>query len=75
MLLADFSNVFDSIHRGKMEQILLAHGLPKETVTAITMLYRNTEVKVRYRMETGFFDIVTGVLLGDTSVPYLFISD
>ena len=26
---------FDSIHRGKMEQILLAYGLPKETVTAI----------------------------------------
>ena len=38
---------FDSIHRGKMEQILLAYGLPKETVAAITILYRNTKVKVR----------------------------
>ena len=37
----------DSIHRGKMEQILLAYGLPKETVAAITILYGNTKVKLR----------------------------
>ena len=35
----DFTKAFDSIHRGKMEQILLAYGLPKETVAAITILY------------------------------------
>ena len=29
---------FDSIHRGKMEQIILAYGLPKETVVAIMIL-------------------------------------
>ena len=33
ILFADFSNAFDSIHREKMKQILLAHGLPNETVT------------------------------------------
>ena len=27
--------------------ILLAYGLPKETVAAIMILYRNTKVKVR----------------------------
>ena len=46
-----------------MEQILLAYGLPKETVAAITILYRNTKVKVRSPE-------------GDTEytlVPYLFI--
>ena len=43
----DFTKAFDFIHRGKMEQILLAYGLPKETVAAITILYRNTKVKVR----------------------------
>ena len=32
LLLVDFSKAFDSIHRGKIEQILLAYGLPKETV-------------------------------------------
>ena len=47
LLFIDFTKAFDSIHRGKMEQILLAHGLRKETVAAITILYRNTEVKVR----------------------------
>ena len=39
-LFVDFTKTFDSIHRGKMEQILLAHGIPKETVAAITILYR-----------------------------------
>ena len=38
---------FDSIHRRKMEQILLAYGVPKKTVAAVTILYRNTKVKVR----------------------------
>ena len=38
LLFVDFSKAFDSIKRGKMEQILLAYGLPKETVTAIMIL-------------------------------------
>ena len=38
ILFVDFSKPFDSIHRGKMEQILLAYGLSKETVAAIIML-------------------------------------
>ena len=55
-----------------MEQILLAYGIPKETVAAITILYRNTKVKVRSPDEdTEYFDIVAGVLQGDTLVPYL----
>ena len=45
ILFVDFTKAFDSIHRGKMEQILRAHGLPEETVSAIVMLYRNTKVK------------------------------
>ena len=56
------------------EQILLACGLPKETVAAITILYRNTKVKVRSPDgDTEHFDIVAGVLRGDTLAPYLFI--
>ena len=46
ILFVDFAEAFDSIHRGKMEQILHAYNLPKETVAAIMMLYRNTKVKV-----------------------------
>ena len=57
-----------------MEQILLAYGLPKETVAAITILYRNTKVKIHsLDGDTEYFDIVAGVLLGDTLAPYLFI--
>ena len=57
-----------------MEQILLAYGIPKETVAAITILYRNTKVKIRSPDgDTEYFDIVAGVLQGDTLAPYLFI--
>ena len=57
-----------------MEQILLAYGIPKETVAAIMILYRNTKVKVRSPDgDTDYFDIVAGVLQGDTLAPYLFI--
>ena len=74
ILFVDFTKAFDSIHRKKMEQILLAYGLPKETVTAIMMLYRNTIVKVRsLDGDADYFDIVAGVLQGDTLAPYLFI--
>ena len=57
-LIVDFSKAFDSIDRRKMEQILLDYGLPKETVVAIMMLYKNTKVKVRsLDGDTYFFDI------------------
>ena len=57
-----------------MEQIQLAYGLPKETVAAITILYRNTKVKVRSQDgDTEYFDIVARVLQGNTLAPYLFI--
>ena len=74
ILFVDFTKAFDSIHRGKMGQILLSYGLPKETVTAIMMLYRNTKIKVHSPDgDTDYFDIVAGVLQGDTLAPYLFI--
>ena len=47
LIFVNFTNAFNSIHRGNMEQILLAYGLPKETVAAITILYRKTKVKIR----------------------------
>ena len=57
-----------------MEQILLTYGLPKETVAAITILYRNSKVKVRSPDgDTEYFDIVAGVQQEDTLAPYLFI--
>ena len=57
-----------------MEQILLAYGIPKETIAAIMILYRNTKVKVHSPDgDTEYFDIVAGVLQEDTLAPYLFI--
>ena len=74
ILFVEFTKSFDSIHRGKMAQILLAYGLPNETVAAIMILYRNIKVKVRSQDgDTDNFDIVAGVLQGDTLAQYLFI--
>ena len=57
-----------------MEEILLAYDLLKETVAAITILNRNTKVKVRSPDgDTEYFDIVAGVLQGDALALYLFI--
>ena len=74
ILFVDFTKAFDSIHRGKVVQILLAYGLPKETVVAIIIIYRNTKIKVRsLDRDTDYFDIVAGVLQGDTLAPHFFI--
>ena len=46
----------------------------EESVAAITILYRNTKVKVRSPDgDTEYFNIVAGVLQGDTLAQYLFI--
>ena len=46
-----------------MEHILLAYGIPKETLASMTILYRNTKLKVRSpNGDTEYFDIVAGVL-------------
>ena len=74
LLFVDFTKAFNSIHRGKMEQIQLAYDLPEETVAAIMSLYRNTKVEVRSPDgDTEYFNIVAGVLQGDMLAPYLFI--
>ena len=74
ILLVDFSKAFDSIQGGKMEQIFLAYGLPKENVAAIMILNKNTKVKIGSPDgDTDYFDIVAGVLQRDTLAPYLFI--
>ena len=45
----------------------------KKIVTAIMMLYKNTKVKVwSPDGDTDYFDIVAGVLQGDTFAPFLF---
>ena len=53
-----------------MGEILLTYSLPKETIAAIMMLNKNTKVKVRsLDGDTDYFDIISGVLQGDTLGP------
>ena len=60
--------------RGADSVCHISYGLPKETVAAITILYRNTKVKVQSPDgDTEYFEIVAGVLQEDTLAPYLFI--
>ena len=57
-----------------MGKILLAYGLSRETIAAIIMFYNNLKVEVHSQDgDTDFFDIVTGVLQGNTLAPYQLI--
>ena len=64
-MFVDFSKAFDFKDREKREQIILA----------IMILNSNTKVKVHsLDWETNFFNIVAGVLQGDTLTSNLFIT-
>ena len=70
----DFKKAFDSIHRGKLMEILCAYGIPAKVVSAINILHTETEAKVLSPDgDTDFFKILAGVLQGDPLAPYLFI--
>ena len=74
LIFVHFKKAFDSIHRGKMLDILRAYGVNSKIVKAIGIMYENTEAMVRSPDgDTTFFKIITGVLQGDTLAPYLFI--
>ena len=70
----DFKKAFDTIHRGKLLEILRAYGVPEKLVTAIAATYSQTWAKVRTPDgDTEPFQILAGVLQGDTLAPFLFI--
>ena len=55
-----------------MELILGTYGFPKETVTVIMMINKNTKAMVGSPdNDTDFFYIVTGVFQGDTLASFL----
>ena len=55
-------------------KILRAYGIPEEIVDLIEKLYTDTKAQVLTPEElTELFDIMAGVLQGDTLAPYLFI--
>ena len=61
--------VFDSIHKGKMKEVLLIYDLcPKNT--AAMVFYKNTKALVRsLDGDTDFFKIVAGVWQEDILAP------
>jgi hypothetical protein len=70
----DFRKAFDTIHRGKLIEILRAYGVPNKMVEAIEATYSETWAKVRTADGvTEAFQILAGVLQGDTLAPFLFI--
>lgn len=70
----DFKKAFDSISREKMFEILELYGLPRKIISAIKALYVSTKAKVvSTDGETDTFNILAGVLQGDTLAPFLFI--
>ena len=74
LLFVDFSKAFDSIHRGTMLSILRAYGIPEILIRSIGALYHNTTSTVRTPDgDTEFFEVLAGVLQGDTIAPYLLI--
>ena len=57
-----------------MKQILIVNGLPKRTISDITMLYENTKAMVHSSDgDTDFFDIFAEVFHCNALAPYLFI--
>ena len=55
-------------------KILLAYGIPNKIVDLIDLLYSKTKAQVLTPDGlTEIFDILAGVMQGDTLAPYLFI--
>ena len=74
MVFIDFRKAFDSVDRDTLMKILLAYGIPKKIVDLISLLYTNTSAQgITPDGKTEFFEILAGVLQGDTLAPYLFI--
>ena len=70
----DFKKAFDSVDRNKLIEILHAYGIPEKLARAISIMYADTVAKViSPDGETDFFEILAGVLQGDTLAPFFFI--
>ena len=74
VVFIDYSKAFDSIHRERMFQILHAYGIPAVIIDAIKAIYTDSSALViSTDGDTEPFEILAGVLQGDTLAPFLFI--
>ena len=58
ILFMDFSKSFDSIHRGKMAEILNAYSIPDEIISAIMIAYIDKNTKSNVRTDDGDTDFI-----------------
>ena len=73
-LIVYYSKAFNFVYRRNMELILLAYAISKETVSVITLLYKNTRAMVGLSdSDFDFIKIVTAVMQMDTFTLYLSI--
>ena len=74
MTSVDFKKTFDTVHRGSMLTVLKAYGIPLAILEVINLLYAGTKAKVvTPDGQTDLFEILSGILQGDTLAPYLFV--
>ena len=72
VVFIDFKKAFNSVHGGRMLQILRAYDIREKLIDAICLLYQGTKASViTPDGETDFFEIQAGVLQGDTLSPYI----
>ena len=73
IIFVDFRKAFDSIHRGRMMEILKAYNIPNKLINGINLMYQNTRAKViTTDGQTELIDIVSGVLQGDNTCTFPF---
>ena len=63
LVFTDFKKAFDSVHEGRVLQILRAYDIPEKQIDAIGLLYQGTKARTPDG-ETDFFEIQAGVLQG-----------
>ena len=74
LVFVDYSKAFDSVDRDQMFEILELYGIPPKILSAIKALYTNSFSKILTTDgETSPFEILSGIIQGDTLAPFLFI--
>ena len=72
VVFIDLKKAFNSVHGGRMLQILRAYDIREKLIDAICLLYQGKKASViTPDGETDFFEIQAGVLQGDTLSPYI----
>ena len=73
LIFVDFSKAFDCVNPEKMFELLGKYGNPPEIISVIKVLYCNTKSTILTPDgETEHFNILAGILQGDTLPPFLF---